>query len=249
MNLIGKKALVTGGAKRVGRAIVLELATAGCDIAIHFRASRSDASALADAVRQKRRRATTIYGDLDSPSDWNRIVENGVDHLGGLDILINNASVFSPDQGIGEDQGERRSDWESTFRVNLLAPSALCHCARPHLEKNGGGVIVNLSDILAHRPWSKRLAYCASKAALNAATIGLAREFAPLVRVNAVAPGIALFPEDYDAATRKRLVDRVPLGREGTPDEVARLVRFLCGQGDYITGQIIAIDGGRSLVW
>jgi len=248
MNLTGKKALVTGGAKRVGHAIALELADAGCNVAIHYHRSKSDALELAAKIKNLGRRAFAVSGDLDSPHDWDPIVDQSVAALGGLDVLINNASVFSPDESCNANHEFNRAHWEMTYRVNVLAPAALCHHARWHLEKDGGGVIVNLSDISAQKPWGGHLAYCSSKAALNAMTVGLARALAPKIRVNAVAPGIAVFPDDYDEGLRNKLVARVPLLREGTPQEVAKLVRFLCEDGDYITGQIIPIDGGRSLV-
>lgn len=249
MKLIGKKALVTGGAKRVGRAIAVELANAGCDVAIHYHSSKTSALELAAKIKSIGRRSFAVCGDLASPHNWDRIVDKSVAELGGLDVLINNASVFSADGSGNPASNFNRAHREVVYRVNVLALAALCHRARPHLEKNGGGAIVNLSDISASKPWPGYLAYCSSKAALNAVTTGLAKAFAPTIRVNAVAPGIAVFPEDYDHALRKKLVDRVPLGREGTPQEVAKLIRFLCEDGDYITGQIIAIDGGRSLVW
>jgi pteridine reductase len=125
---------------------------------------------------------------------------------------------------------------------------ALCHHARRFLAAQDGGQIVNLCDVSADRPWPEHLAYCASKAALGALTKALARALAPRIQVNGVAPGIAVFPEEYAQQLRRELTDRVPLGRAGTPEEVAKLVRFLVESGDYITGQIIAIDGGRGLV-
>ena len=252
-------ALVTGGAKRVGRAIVLELARAGCDVAIHYRRARAEAQQLADEVdrletaatgsgRSHRGRRTVVIGaDLADPASWPMVIDETVKRLGRLDILINNASVFltpKPDSIEAFDAKQ----WESMFRVNLIAPTALCHHARPHLEGGGKGRIVNLCDISARAPWPDHLAYCTSKAALEALTRGLARAMAPNVRVNGVAPGIAVFPDEYPEELRRQLTGKVPLGRPGTPEEVARLVRFLVESGDYITGQIIPIDGGRSLV-
>jgi len=139
------------------------------------------------------------------------------------------------------------AEWDRTMRVNAVAPAALAYYARPHLAADGCGRIINLCDISAERPWPHYLAYCASKAALVALTRGLARAFAPRITVNGVSPGIAVFPEEYPAALREKIVSRVPLAREGTPEEVARLVRFLAESGDYITGQIISIDGGRNV--
>ena len=258
MELGGAAALVTGGARRVGRAIVLELAQAGCDVAIHYRRSRTDAEELAAMVEAMGRRVITIQGDLSDPSSWPRVVELTVEALGGLDVLVNNAAVFLPEgPGAGHVAGdpEEVSDgggfdhklWESILRVNLIAPAALCHHARRHLLARGRGRVVNLCDIAADRPWRGHLAYCASKAALDALTKGLARALAPAIRVNGVAPGIAVFPASYPVELRARLTNRVPLRRAGTPEEVARVVRFLVESGEYITGQVVAIDGGSSI--
>lgn len=247
-------ALVTGGARRVGRAIVCELADAGCDIAIHYHRSRDEAHALAAYIAEKGRRAMAIQGDLNNSRCWPATVERTVDELGRLDVLINNASVFVTGSASAElphpdtVEGFDLEQWESVLRTNLVAPMALCHYARTHLEKHGRGRIINLCDIAADRPWASHLAYCASKAALTALTKGLAKALAPRVTVNGVAPGIAVFPSTYSEDLRKRLVAKVPLGRAGTPEEVARVVRFLIESADYITGQIIPIDGGRSIV-
>lgn len=239
-------ALVSGGAKRVGRAIALELARAGCDVAIHFNRSGDAAREVAGAVESIGRRAATVQGDVADESTWPRIVEETVAALGGLDVLINNASIFPID---ADDtlEGFDASQWERIQRINLTAPTALCHFAEPHLRRTGRGCVVNLCDIAADRPWPSHLGYGASKAGLVAVTKALARALAPDVRVNGVAPGIAIFPEEYDDSLRNQLVSHVPLGRAGTPEDIAKLVRYLVVEGDYITGQIIPCDGGRSL--
>lgn len=247
MSLDGQIALVTGAGRRVGRAIALELARAGCDVAIHFNRSRDEAEACAKLVRSMGRRASTIQGDLEDASSWAAVVAMCVAAFGRLDTLVNNASLFLSDQ---EDTIESflPETWERMLRVNLIAPTGLVHHARRHLEASPNGNVVNLCDISAERPWRRHLAYCASKAGLVAVTRSLAKALAPTVRVNGVAPGIAEFPDDYDDATRTRLVREVPLDRAGTPAEVASLVRYLVESGRYITGQVIAIDGGRSVV-
>jgi pteridine reductase len=251
MKLSGTAALVTGGARRVGRAIVIELARAGCDVAIHCRRSRADAGELAAMVAEMGGRAAIVEGDLCQPASWPRVIEQTVGALGGLDILVNNASMFLPGQldmdKADSVEGFDSGLWESMLRVNVVAPAALCHHAREHLAARSRGRVVNLCDIAGDRPWPSALAYCASKAALAALTKGLARAMAPAVRVNGVAPGIAVFPDEYSTKLRESLTSQVPLGRAGTPEEVARLVRFLVESGDYITGQIVPIDGGRSI--
>ncbi len=246
MDLTGTVALVTGGARRVGRAIVLELAHNGCDIGIHYHHSCEEAQTLATEVREMGRRAATLAGDLADPVQWPRIIQNTVTALGRLDILINNASAFlteRPDTLDGFDPAL----WEHMMRVNLLAPVALCHHARHALAAHGAGRVVNLCDSSVERPWPDHLSYSATKAALAAMTKALARELAPTILVHGVAPGIAEFPDSYSAELRARLVERIPLGRAGTPQEVARLVCALLKDGDYITGQTLFMDGGRSL--
>ncbi len=247
MKLHDTVALVTGGAKRVGRAIVLELARAGCHVAIHYRQSEAEARQLAKEVTTLGRRAITICGDLEEPASWPKVIGETVAGLGRLDILVNNASTFltaSPDTVEAFDP----TVWGRVLGVNLMAPMGLCHHARRHLEEHGQGKIVNLSDIVVHRPWPDHLAYCVSKAGLDALTKALARALAPTVQVNGVASGIAAFPDEYPEALRRKLISRVPLGRAGTPGEVAAVVRFLVETGDYITGEIVRIDGGRSIV-
>ncbi len=244
-------ALITGAARRVGRTVALELARAGFDVAIHFLASQKDAERTAEDVRSIGRRATLIRGDLNDPASWSAIVEQAAADLGRLDVLVNNASLFDASVGLCGASTAREFDsdhWERMFRINTTAPAGLAHHARSHLEAGGRGRIVNICDISADRPWPSQLSYCCSKAALVALTKGLARALAPTITVNGVAPGIAVFPDEYPPELRERLVRRVPLAREGTPGDIAHVVRFLVETGDYITGQIIAVDGGRNLV-
>ena len=243
MELAGKVALVTGAAKRVGRAIALELAQAGCDVAIHHNASQAEAVELSDHIAGLGRRTRLIRGDLADPHTPSRLVQQTIQALGRLDVLVNNAAVFGR---MSLDEFDREA-WERELRINLTAVADLCHHARPHLEAADPGKIVNLCDIAAERPWPGHLAYCVSKAGLVCLTKALARGLAPAVQVNGIAPGIAEFPDDYDQQTRDRLVAKVPLGRPGTPQDVAAAVRFLVERGNYITGQILRVDGGRSI--
>lgn len=243
MNLEGAVAIVTGAARRVGRAIALDLARRGCDIALHYRRSTDDAESLASRIREIPRRCLLVQADLAQPESWPRIVDETVSGLGHLDVLVNNASIFAPMTVERFDLGQ----WQQTMHINLTAAAALCHYAVPHLRRTGHGKIVNITDIAAETPWSDHIAYCASKAALTNLTKSLAKALAPDVQVNAVAPGIAVFPDDYDEATRARLIDKVPLKRAGTPEDIAAAVGFCCADGDYITGQVVCVDGGRSV--
>lgn len=243
MDCTGKVALVTGAAVRVGRAIALELARAGCDLAIHYRSSGHQAEKLAAEIHAIGRRVKTIPADLADAASCEAVVDHAVASLGRLDILVNNAAIF-PKSPLEQASA---SAWQKVLNVNLVAPALLARRAAPVMRRAGEGRIVNLIDILADRPVKNFGPYCASKAALATLTRTLALELAPQITVNGIAPGIAMFPENYDAELRQRLIDRVPLKREGTPEEIARLVRFLVAEGDYITGQIIALDGGSSV--
>lgn len=241
------RVLVTGSAKRVGRAIALELAQAGCHLAIHYRNSSREAEEVAREVRAIGRSAVTVSGDLAAAECWPQIIDQTVSGLGGLDILINSAALFLMPK---PDTIEQFSDaqWNEMLRVNLTAPAALCHFARLHLIAGGRGRVINLTDISASRPWKNHLAYCVSKAGLDTLTKALAIALAPDVSVNAIALGIAVFPDEYMPELRDRITRRVPMQRESSPPEVAKFVRLVLESGNYLTGQIIPFDGGRSVV-
>jgi len=234
MNLSGATVLVTGGARRVGRAIALELARCGCDVALHHYRSEREAEALAAEIGGIPRRCQLIHADLADPASWSAIVQHCVASLGSLDILINNASIYEA-MALAD---FNLDDWDRTFRINVTAVIALCHHAAPHLAKNGRGRIVNIADIAADRPWPSHLAYCASKAALANLTKSLAKALAPDVQVNAVAPGIAIFPEYYDEEIKARLVAKVPLQRPGTPEDIVYNHVVVSGSFSLVHNQV-----------
>jgi len=238
-------ALVTGASKRVGRAIALELASAGYDLALHYNRSADEAAAPARQIEDLGRRACRVRGDLAEPASWERIVADSVSALGRLDVLVNNAAVFDSVPAADFDS----IAWERTMRVNLTAVAGLCHHAEGHLRASGKGCVVNLCDIAADRPFGEHPAYSCSKAGVAALTRALAVKWAPEVRVNAVSPGIAAFAEDVDQEVRERLIAKVPLHRAGTPEDIAKAVRYLVADAPYVTGQIIRVDGGRSVSW
>lgn len=244
MDLFGRVALITGAARRVGRAIAIDLANSGCDVAVHYRRSAGDAESLAAEIREAGGRVLLVEGDLADPDTPERLVQRVVGEMGRLDVLVNNASVFNAEKL----EGWTHDHWEDVFRVNLFAPAMLARAASASMRQVGAGRIINLTDILADRPIKGFAAYCASKAALVSLTRSLARELAPHITVNAISPGIAAFPDDYADELREKLVARVPLNRPGTPQDVADAVRYLLTSGDYITGQILTVDGGRSIV-
>jgi NAD(P)-dependent dehydrogenase (short-subunit alcohol dehydrogenase family) len=242
MDLSNRVALITGAGRRVGRAIALQLADGGMHIAVHCNASRAAAEETAADCRARGVRAEVFAADLADAAAGPNLVAEVTGRLGRLDVLINNASLFEPMALEQFDAGA----WNRTMQVNLTAPMILAHAARAELRARCGR-IVNLCDAASGRPWRSHLAYCVSKGALDTLTRALARAFAPEVNVVGVAPGVADWPDDFDAATRARLTAKIPLGRAGTPDDIAGTVRFLLERGDYITGAIVPVDGGRHL--
>jgi pteridine reductase len=231
-------ALVTGGARRVGRAIVRRLADAGFAVAFTYRGSEAEAESL-----QAECGAWPIHADLTDPDAGGEHIESVLELFDGqLNVLVNNASTFEPG-GLAE------LSLPSLRRMQALhveAPLLLAQRFAPMLRATRGH-IVNMVDLLAERPWPAYLAYCATKAALANVTLSLARTLAPDVTVNGVAPGVVDWPDDYPPAERETYLRRVPLARAGTPADAAELVHFLVTGGSYITGQIIRVDGGRSI--
>ncbi len=238
--------LVTGGAKRVGAAICRRLHAAGAQLAIHYRSSIAEAQALCDELNALRPDSAAIYqADLLDLTALPQLIEQIIARYGRLDGLVNNASSFyaTPLEGIDESQ------WHDLLGTNLRAPLFLAQAAAGELRRRHG-CIVNIVDIHAERPMQGHLLYSVAKAGLVALTKGLAQEMAPQVRVNAVAPGVILWPENSDwedEAQRRKIVAHTLLKREGEPDDIARTVAFLIQDAPYITGQIIAVDGGRSI--
>jgi pteridine reductase len=242
MDLAKRVVLVTGAGRRVGRAIALRLAESGCRVAVHFRNSGAEARQTAAACQAAGAQAEVFEADLADFAATAGLVPRVLAHFGRLDILVNNASVFAP-MTIGE---FALPAWELTLRVNLTAPMVLAHAAHDALRRTGGR-IVNLCDVSTRHPWPGHIAYMVSKGALETLTQVLARALAPEVNVVGVAPGVAAWPESYDQATRDRLTDRIPLKRAGTPEDIAAAVHFVLREGDYITGAILPVDGGRQL--
>lgn len=243
-SLEGKVALVTGSARRVGAAIVRRLHAAGASVAVHYRSASSDADALVaelDALRPGS--ALAVRADLMDVDALPALVAAVVQRFGRLDILVNNASTFYPTP-VGE---ITPAQFDDLIGTNLRAPVFLAQAAAPQLRSHQG-LILNLVDIHGQRPLKRYPVYCAAKAGLIMLTRSLASELGPEVRVNGVAPGPVLWPEaGYDAALRETIVERTALKREGSPDDIARAVLFFATEAPYVTGQVLAVDGGRSL--
>ncbi len=244
--LSGKTALITGAARRVGAAIARVLHGAGANLVLHYRSSAEDASELAQELNKARPASVTLANaDLLEIEQLPALAHTASEAFGGLDILVNNASSFYPTP-VGD---ITEIDWDDLIGTNLKAPLFLSQAVAPALHANGG-LIVNLADIHGLRPLRRHPVYSVAKAGLIMLTRSLARELGPHVRVNAIAPGPVLWPEDgLDSALQAEIIDRTALKRPGSALDVARAVLFFATEAPYVTGQILAVDGGRSVGW
>ena len=241
----GKVVLVTGGAKRVGAAICRRLHAAGAIVMLHYRASAGEARLLQAELNHTRPDSVAlIQADLLDLGKIASIIEQTVQTFGRLDALVNNASSFFQ-TAVGEIQP---ADWEDLVGTNVRAPLFLSQAAAPALRASHGA-IVNITDIHAERPLKNYVVYSVAKAGMIGLTKSLARELAPDVRVNAVAPGPILWPDNdaFDELSRQRIISHTPLRREGAPEDIARAVHFLLADAPYVTGETIHVDGGRHM--
>jgi pteridine reductase len=234
-------ALVTGGAVRVGRAISLGLAEAGYDLIVHYRSSIGPAEEVAGLIEGLGRSCELVSGDLADPDEPVSVVDRARSRFGRLDLLVNNAAGFDT-RPLPEVDA---STWDQVMDVNVRAPHLLVRAAEDLLRASNGAV-VNLVDLSAFQAWTEHPTHAVSKAALAHLTRVQARALAPEVRVNAIAPGAVLPPDDYSAERWDALRLRTPLQRLGTPEDVVRAVIFLA-QAPFVTGQVLAVDGGRLL--
>jgi pteridine reductase len=250
--LEGRVALVTGAARRVGRAIALRLAEEGMDVAITYNRSGDEARVLVREIQNRRRRALAIQADFLNPDAVQRVFESFTEPFDRLDALVNNAAIYEPTP-LGKIDPTR---FDQHMIVNVRAPLLLAQRFTPLLAANARaddptslGRVVNLLDIHAMgRPVKGFAAYSASKAALWDITRTLARELAPNITVNAIAPGVVAWPESTPREQRDQYLSRIPLQRAGTPEDVAAAALYLIREAHYCTGQVIRVDGGRSLV-
>lgn len=239
MELRDRIALVTGGAHRVGRELALALARAGCDVAVHYHTSGDDADRTVRDIEALGRRSVPLQADLADPASATPLIEEAVLALGALDIVVNSASLFerTPVADIDADA------WDRVQAVNLRAPFLLSRAAAPHLARRHG-CIINIADLSGLQAWPSYTHHAVSKAGLIHLTRVLARALAPDVRVNAIAPGTVLPPEDGNAeeGAERRLLDVA-----GTPEDVARALVYLASS-PFVTGQVLVVDGGRMLL-
>jgi len=242
--LTGKCVLITGAAHRIGAVIVRTLHAHGANLNLHYRSSRAAAQALADELNATRPDSVRlVQADLHETAQLPALVAEAVAAWGALDVLINNASTFYPTP-VGEVTEEQ---WNDLMGINLKAPFFLTQAAAPHLSARHG-CVVNIVDIHADRPLKFYPVYSMAKGGLVMLTRSLARELGPHVRVNAVAPGAILWPEHgLGEDARADIIARTALKRHGDPDDIARAVLFLIRNADYMTGQVLTVDGGRSL--
>jgi pteridine reductase len=242
----GKVVLITAGAKRVGAAICRKLHQRGASLMVHYRSSLEEAQGLESELNQIRPDSVAlVQADLLDISQIPRLISQTIQKFGKLDALINNASSFfaTPVGAITE------AGWDDLIGSNLKAPLFLSQEAAPHL-KNQLGCIVNIVDIHADRPLKNYVIYSSAKAGLSSLTRSLALELAPEIRVNGVSPGPILWPENdewKDLSVRQSIISKTLLKRMGEPNDIARTVLFLIADAPYITGQIIVVDGGRSI--
>jgi pteridine reductase len=236
--------LITGAARRVGAEIARTLHAAGANVLIHYRCSAAAAIALAAEFNQARPHSAAIHGaHLSKAEAPEKLVAATLLEFGRLDILINNASSFYPTP-VGQ---ITLPQWDDLMGSNLKAPLFLSQAAAPSLRAQRG-LIINMIDIHALRPLKSHPVYSTAKAGLAMLTRALARELGPEIRVNGIAPGPVLWPEsEMDAALKSEIIDKTALKRHGTPQDIARTALFLAKDAPYITGQIIAVDGGRSI--
>ncbi|MES2564681.1 MAG: pteridine reductase [Pseudomonadota bacterium] len=242
-----KVVLITGGARRVGAAIARRLHGAGAKLVVHYRSSATEAHALKQALTAQRPDSVAlVQGDLLKPANLAGLVKDAVKTFGQLDALVNNASSFYP-TALGE---ITEKSWDDLVGTNLKVPLFLSQAAARELKKTHGA-IVNIIDIHAEFPMKNYIVYNIAKGGLVALTRSLARELGPEVRVNGVAPGTILWPDDEnwrDEVARQRIMNQTAMKRIGEPDDIAKAVEFLLTDSPYITGQVLAVDGGRSVM-
>jgi Dehydrogenases with different specificities (related to short-chain alcohol dehydrogenases) len=244
MEILGSKILITGAAKRIGRAIALALAEQGAQVLLHYHRSGPEARALQKQIRKDfNYEAPLLRADLRQPAQVFRLAEAAWKAFGSLDVLINNASTFFP-VAVGRITPK---DWHEAVSVNAEAPLYLMDRLGPRMQERRRGKIINIGDWNYLRPASRFLSYCAAKAALLSLSQAYAKALAPQVQVNAILPGAILWPPDAMKIPKRKVLERTLVKRQGSPQDIVKTVEFLIRDGDYLTGSFITVDGGASL--
>jgi NAD(P)-dependent dehydrogenase (short-subunit alcohol dehydrogenase family) len=236
-------AVVTGAGRRIGRGIALQLAQAGAHVLVNYLSSRADAFATAREIRSLGVKALLVRADISKPRHVKAMFETVGNEFGRLDILVNNAAIFFPARW------DRLSeeDWNRILAVNLKGTFLCAQAAARMMMRRGHGEIINISSLGGLQAWPAYMHYCASKAGVIMLTRCLAKALAPKIRVNSIAPGTIVFPEERGKVSTQKLIAATPLRKGGSPDDIARMVLFLAAQNRYITGQVFAVDGGKSI--
>jgi pteridine reductase len=241
VELEGRIALVTGGAKRVGRTIALALARRGVHVAFTYQTSRREAASLVRELTALGGKSLAVRADVRKAVDAKAAIRTVVRTFGRIDVLVNNAAIYPRTPWASLDE----QVWDEVLTTNLRGPFLFAKAAGDRMKAQGAGKIINLADWAGERPYKDYLPYCVSKAGVIAMTRALALELAPAVQVNAVAPGPVLLPRDITAAGKKAVIEATPLRRIGSPEDVAEAVVFLIEGSDFITGALLPVDGGR----
>ena len=241
--LQGQVALVTGGGKRIGRAIALTLGRAGADVIVNYNQSRDGAMETVREIEAMGVRSVALRADVSRPKQVTAMFRSIEKKFGRLDVLVNNAGVFFPKTW---DELEEK-DFDDVLGANLKGPFFCAQAAARMMMRAGKGNIINISSLGGLQAWPSYMHYCASKAGVISLTRTLAKALAPKIRVNSVAPGTILFPDEKLTARTRKSIRSTPLGKAGTADDIAQMVLFLATHSDFITGQIFVVDGGKSI--
>jgi pteridine reductase len=236
-------AVVTGAGKRLGRQIALAFAGAGYDVVVNYLSSRSSAEGTADEIRNLGVESIAVQADIGKPHEVDRMFTRILREFGHLDVLVNSASVYYPSRLIST----KAAVWQRTLDTNLSGPFYCSRAAAPILKRRKGSCIINIASLGGIQPWKEHLAYSVSKAGLIMLTKCLAKELAPHVRVNAIAPGTISMPGEENKNVQHLSASKILLQRYGNPRDITDLVLYLATQAQYVTGQIISVDGGRSI--
>ena len=241
MKLAGAKALITGGAKRVGKGIALALAKQNAQVAISYQTSSNEAEKTVNELQALGVKALAVAADVSKANEVEHLIKTVHRTLGGLDILINNAAIYeeTPFDKLTE------KEWDRPLEINLKGTFLCAKAASEVMRKQGRGKIINIADWSGIRPYKNYLPYCVSKAGVIALTKALALELAPTIQVNCICPGPVLLPETYGKKEREAVIQETPLARLGSPEDIAAAVMFFIQGSDFVTGAILPVDGGR----